>query len=470
MDPAAAPVAPRRVGGLGRVVRSTTRAGGRVALAGTLAAAGLLGGATLGPAAGSGAVERHERAVAQAPTGAQRVDRASAARLEGQARVYAAAERSHALALALAAVEAADGAAAVLTSLEAAPSHAPAQDAAANAPSVAAQGIAADALPAVSVPQTDALVAARADLERAATLAQVVVRTVPRTAPQPDGVPPETSPIEDLAVAEELSEGAAEVFALAMKLEVAVQEAAAPQVAAAAPVALESAAETAVAQAQVLAPTAPAAAVPGDWVNGAMPLSALCAPAFAPGALLHCDAAAALERLNAAYRADTGADLSVVSGYRSHEHQAEIKRRHGGLAAAPGRSNHGRGIAVDLADMGGLGEFDAPAYLWMKEHAAAFGWYHPKVMEPGGGGPPEPWHWEFGTDSGYDDRDSAGRRPPARSGPTPVTTGTAGAAAERDQGVGGEGRPGGSARDLKPVPRLTSTPVETPTFPQRPSP
>jgi hypothetical protein len=74
-----------------------------------------------------------------------------------------------------------------------------------------------------------------------------------------------------------------------------------------------------------------------------------------------------------------------------------VKAARGHLAATPGRSNHGRAVAVDLGGFGGVGDFTAAPYLWMKAHAEAFGWHHPRVMEPGGSGPQEPWHWEFGT-------------------------------------------------------------------------
>src|SRR5690606_14489424 len=116
------------------------------------------------------------------------------------------------------------------------------------------------------------------------------------------------------------------------------------------------------------------------WPNGRIPLVTLCAPQIAPTALLRCDAAAALDALSEAYRAEHGSDLVVTSGYRSFEQQADLKRVKGWLAAPAGRSNHGRGIAVDLAGMGGLGEFDAPAYQWMRRHAPAFGWHHPAAM------------------------------------------------------------------------------------------
>ncbi|MEP7795812.1 D-alanyl-D-alanine carboxypeptidase family protein [Sanguibacter sp. 25GB23B1] len=161
------------------------------------------------------------------------------------------------------------------------------------------------------------------------------------------------------------------------------------------------------------------AATADAWPNGAIPLGVLCSPDAAPGIFLRCDAAEALDRLARAYRAANGRELRVYSGYRSYERQAAIKQQHGGLAAAPGRSNHGRGIAIDLYDMGGLGQFDAPGYLWMKAHAPAFGWYHPPMMEPGGRGPKEPWHWEFGTWSGYDDGGSTGAPPEPGSGLPP---------------------------------------------------
>lgn len=121
----------------------------------------------------------------------------------------------------------------------------------------------------------------------------------------------------------------------------------------------------------------------------------LCPVAFAPDTVLRCDAARALDSLNTAYRADHGADLVVTSGFRTFAEQVAVKAARGSLAATPGTSNHEVGIAVDLGGMGDVGEFDAPAYLWMKEHAGDYGWYHPPAMEPGGSGPEEPWHWEY---------------------------------------------------------------------------
>ena len=69
--------------------------------------------------------------------------------------------------------------------------------------------------------------------------------------------------------------------------------------------------------------------------------------------------------------------------------------------AQPGYRRHRCGARRRPYDgaFGGVGQFTAPAYLWMKEHAGEFGWNHPAAMEPGGSAPQEPWHWEYGTEN-----------------------------------------------------------------------
>lgn len=153
------------------------------------------------------------------------------------------------------------------------------------------------------------------------------------------------------------------------------------------------------AQAAAAAELARKVAVAKDAGNGDIPTDVLCGVGFDEDVLLRCDAAAALEELNAAYRADFGRNLDVVSSYRSYSQQVAVKRTRGGLAAAPGTSNHGLGVAVDFGGFGGLGNFSTANYRWMRANGERFGWYHPRIMQPGGGGPQEPWHWEFGTDS-----------------------------------------------------------------------
>ncbi len=123
------------------------------------------------------------------------------------------------------------------------------------------------------------------------------------------------------------------------------------------------------------------------YANGFLPASALC-PIGVPGHALRADAAAAFKELNAAY----GGGLCVTDSYRSYAAQVDVYQRKPGLAAVPGTSNHGWGIAVDFC--GGVQSFGTPAYQWMKANAPRFGWVHPSWAEPGGS-KPEPWHWEF---------------------------------------------------------------------------
>ena len=72
--------------------------------------------------------------------------------------------------------------------------------------------------------------------------------------------------------------------------------------------------------------------------------------------------------------------------------QVQVARATPDLAARPGRSNHGLGLAVDLC--GGVQSFGTAAHLWMQHNAPLYGWYHPAWAEPSGS-MPEPWHWEY---------------------------------------------------------------------------
>jgi hypothetical protein len=128
----------------------------------------------------------------------------------------------------------------------------------------------------------------------------------------------------------------------------------------------------------------------GGYQNGRIPFTALAHPRSAPDAWLRPDAAAALDRLSAAYAARFGHPLGVTDSYRDYPHQVTTKARKGNLAAKPGTSNHGWGLALDLR-MGGYGSTD---YLWLRANAPAFGWDTPDWARPGGS-KHEPWHWEY---------------------------------------------------------------------------
>lgn len=122
------------------------------------------------------------------------------------------------------------------------------------------------------------------------------------------------------------------------------------------------------------------------------------------GHRLHRDAAAAFERMAAEARA-AGRTLRVTSGWRSYQQQRFLWRRYrdgrGPKAAWPGRSNHNRGLAVDLA----VGrDLESPTYEWLAGNACRFGFRRTVASEP--------WHWEYrprSTATPQDGEDCLGR-------------------------------------------------------------
>ena len=71
--------------------------------------------------------------------------------------------------------------------------------------------------------------------------------------------------------------------------------------------------------------------------------------------------------------------------------QRAVKAQKGGLAAAPGKSNHGWGLAVDLCQ----DQTSGVKWAWLNENGPAYGWANPAWALPGGSGPHERWHWEY---------------------------------------------------------------------------
>ena len=128
------------------------------------------------------------------------------------------------------------------------------------------------------------------------------------------------------------------------------------------------------------------------YANGNVPRSALCPLRYAPGHVLRADAAAAYNALTDAYLNAVGAPICITDSYRDYATQVRLFATKPSLAAVPGTSNHGWGVAVDLC--GGIQDYGTPAYMWMKANAPRFGWIHPAWAEPGGSRQ-EPWHWEF---------------------------------------------------------------------------
>lgn len=128
------------------------------------------------------------------------------------------------------------------------------------------------------------------------------------------------------------------------------------------------------------------------YANGKIPGEALCGVSWDGSVQLRCDAAEALEQLNAAYLAAFGTNLSISDSYRSYAGQVACRRTKGWLCATPGTSNHGTGVAVDLG--GGIESFGTKQFAWMKSNADRFSWTHPSWAERGSS-KPEAWHWEY---------------------------------------------------------------------------
>lgn len=105
-------------------------------------------------------------------------------------------------------------------------------------------------------------------------------------------------------------------------------------------------------------------------------------------------AALAVDRLLVAAEKD-GIRFKVNSCYRTIADQEKIKRDYGKLAATPGRSNHGFGLAIDFAfPVASKLNPSTKQYQWLIKNAAKYGFnrlpYSPKHPESW-----EAWHWEY---------------------------------------------------------------------------
>lgn len=129
-----------------------------------------------------------------------------------------------------------------------------------------------------------------------------------------------------------------------------------------------------------------------QFPNGMIPAEALCPLASAPGHQLRADAAMAFGNLSQAFAAEHGTPICVTDSYRSFSEQVSVYAAKPALAAQPGTSNHGWGVAVDLC--GGIQTFGTEQHLWLLRNAPVFGWFHPQWARQGGS-KPEAWHWEF---------------------------------------------------------------------------
>ncbi len=117
--------------------------------------------------------------------------------------------------------------------------------------------------------------------------------------------------------------------------------------------------------------------------NGHIPSSAL-SPIAGTSHELWTPAARSFEAMRAAAAAD-GVTIGITDSYRTYDTQVSLVQRkglysQGGLAAEPGTSRHGWGVALDL-------KLDSSAQSWIRANGATYG-YHENVGR-------EPWHWEY---------------------------------------------------------------------------
>ncbi|MBU2670542.1 M15 family metallopeptidase [Actinoplanes bogorensis] len=80
-----------------------------------------------------------------------------------------------------------------------------------------------------------------------------------------------------------------------------------------------------------------------------------------------------------------GVDIGITDSYRPYEEQVDLARRkglysQGGLAAKPGTSEHGWGMATDL-------DLNPKALSWMRDNAEKYGFINNV--------PRENWHWAY---------------------------------------------------------------------------
>ncbi|HQY34306.1 M15 family metallopeptidase [Actinotalea sp.] len=128
-----------------------------------------------------------------------------------------------------------------------------------------------------------------------------------------------------------------------------------------------------------------------DAPNGQIATSDLCT-LWDGTQMLRGDAALAISELNDSFSVVFGRDLCITDSYRTLAEQRRLAYTKPGLAATPGTSNHGWGLAVDLC---GVETNSQAVQDWLRANGPVFGWDNPQWARAGGSGAYEPWHWEY---------------------------------------------------------------------------
>jgi hypothetical protein len=215
------------------------------------------------------------------------------------------------------------------------------------------------------------------------------------------------------------------------------------------------------------------------YANGRIPTDVLCPLEFASGHMLRCDAAERLTALSELFEQEFGYPIPITDSYRSYEAQVTLAGIKPHLAAIPGTSNHGWGIAVDLGNPIAGGR--SPEYVWLRLHGPDYGWDNPSWAQLDGS-KPEPWHFEFFAAGSIPNRaidpsdvgtwvpsdDTTPRYKPALD-PKPSN----GSGDNRPPASKPSDRPGDnppSQKPPKPTPKPTPTPTPSATSTPKPTP
>ena len=139
------------------------------------------------------------------------------------------------------------------------------------------------------------------------------------------------------------------------------------------------------------------AAAPSTGVAAASALARL--PSWANDTMgtpqyLRPDAAAALVRLNDAFRGRFSSAMDIDLTYRSYPDQVAIRAALGTIAAKPGTSRHGTGNALDVQEWSCIYGFGTEKREWLVANAPGFGWVSPSWAREGADNP-EYWHYEY---------------------------------------------------------------------------
>lgn len=135
--------------------------------------------------------------------------------------------------------------------------------------------------------------------------------------------------------------------------------------------------------------------------NGMLPESMLAAiPWDKEKTLIAAPALADLTRLNTAFKKKFGKNIDVDLAYRTLDTQKYYYKELGAyIAAKPGTSNHGWGLAIDVPESHAY-SFRGKYYKWLKSNSKKYNWLHRKNLEEfradGSRNPyAEAWHFEY---------------------------------------------------------------------------